>query len=247
VRIVVGHNAAASIDNELQQAFAAGAPQVPNEAVPCSDREAVELLLVGRADFGLIGGSLSPRETQAGMSQVRLGVELFAVSASPRSSVRSLTRAQLRQIFTAEVTTWQQFGLDGGDIVAIVPADRALADRAARAAEAFAATAIERLGDIAQELGLGAPRVHRGLIASGDQFFASTEAIEALRADLPDVLCVEMEGAAVAQVCHEYGAPVCVIRTISDTADHAAHLDFPRFLSRVCGVYARALVEGTLR
>jgi phosphate transport system substrate-binding protein len=157
VRIVVGHNAAASIDNELQQAFAAGAPQVPNEAVPCSDREAVELLLVGRADFGLIGGSLSPRETQAGMSQVRLGVELFAVSASPRSSVRSLTRAQLRQIFTAEVTTWQQFGLDGGDIVAIVPADRALADRAARAlipGDSFATSCVRAAnrGEVAEHL-----------------------------------------------------------------------------------------------
>ena len=130
--------------------------------------------------------------------------------------------------------------------MSVFGAAAALAASAVRAAEGFAAVAVSQLGAVADELGLGTPRVHRGLIASGDQFFASAEAIALLRERLPDVLCVEMEGAAVAQVCHEYGAPVCVIRTISDTADHAAHLDFPRFLSRVCGVYAKALIEGTL-
>jgi adenosylhomocysteine nucleosidase len=130
--------------------------------------------------------------------------------------------------------------------VSIFPADPRLVERAAAAGEAFAADAQRQLGPVATELGVRQPRVHRGLVASGDQFFASSEAVAELRARLPDVLAVEMEGAAVAQVCHEYGAPVCVVRTISDTADHAAHLDFPRFLGAVCGPYARALVAGAL-
>jgi adenosylhomocysteine nucleosidase len=130
--------------------------------------------------------------------------------------------------------------------VSVFGADPAWARSALSAAERFVTRSQVLLGEIAAELGLAAPRVHHGLIASGDQFFASAEAIAELRERLPDALCVEMEGAAVAQVCHEYGAPVCVIRTISDTADHAAHLDFPRFLTRVCGVYARALIEGTI-
>lgn len=90
------------------------------------------------------------------------------------------------------------------------------------------------------------PRVWRGLVASGDQFFASTGAVAALRALLPAVLAVEMEGAAVAQVCFEHGVPFAIARVISDTADHAAGTDFPRFLREACGPYARALVEGVL-
>jgi hypothetical protein len=44
----------------------------------------------------------------------------------------------------------------------------------------------------------------------------------ALQARRPDALAVEMEGAAVAQVCHDYGVPFAAVRTISDRADDAA-------------------------
>jgi adenosylhomocysteine nucleosidase len=91
-----------------------------------------------------------------------------------------------------------------------------------------------------------APRVHRGLVASGDKFFASAEALAELRARLPDVLAVEMEGAAVAQVAFEHGAPFAVARAISDGADHSAPSDFARFVATKPGPYARAIVRGAL-
>ncbi len=47
------------------------------------------------------------------------------------------------------------------------------------------------------------------------------------------VLAVEMEGAAVAQVCHDYGLPFAAMRTISDRADDSAHVDFPAFVNTV--------------
>ncbi len=112
-------------------------------------------------------------------------------------------------------------------------ADRALTDRMAVAAEAFVPP---------PELGIGRPRVYRGLIASGDQFFAASDAVDALRARVPEVLAVEMEGAAIAQVAHEHGVPFAVARVISDTASHGAAGDFARFLAVGCGPYARMLV-----
>ncbi|MEJ7601230.1 MAG: 5'-methylthioadenosine/adenosylhomocysteine nucleosidase [Kofleriaceae bacterium] len=119
-------------------------------------------------------------------------------------------------------------------------ADRALADRLEAAARGFVAPP-ELVA-----LGVSTPRVWRGLVASGDQFFASTEAVAELRARLPATLAVEMEGAAVAQVCHEHGIPFAIARVISDTADHAAAVEFTRFLTVACGPYARALVRGVL-
>ncbi|MBU6375447.1 MAG: 5'-methylthioadenosine/adenosylhomocysteine nucleosidase [Bdellovibrionales bacterium] len=89
--------------------------------------------------------------------------------------------------------------------------------------------------------------VHSGLIATGDRFFSCADAVEDLRRLLPETLCVEMEGAAVAQVCHEYGIPFSIVRTISDSADETAVADFPRFLKTVAGPYALAVVEGFLR
>ena len=96
------------------------------------------------------------------------------------------------------------------------------------------------------EFGVAQPRVHRGLIVSGDRFVSSAAACSALRSALPDALAVEMEGAAVAQVCADFGAPLAVVRTVSDRADDAAHVDFVRFIGDVASRYTVALVLGLL-
>lgn len=84
--------------------------------------------------------------------------------------------------------------------------------------------------------------VHRGLIASGDQFIHGPVMGEALRGVLPGALCVEMEGAAVAQVCHEYGVRCGVFRAISDRADGNAPVDFGDSL----GAFAASHTSGIL-
>lgn len=87
------------------------------------------------------------------------------------------------------------------------------------------------------------PKVYVGDIASGDLFVSSTQQKDAILAGLPSVLCVEMEGAAVAQVCYDFDLPLLVIRSISDTADHAAHIDFPIYLERVASEYAHYIIK----
>jgi adenosylhomocysteine nucleosidase len=87
------------------------------------------------------------------------------------------------------------------------------------------------------------PKVWVGDIASGDQFFSSNAAKKRLLDQLPSVLCVEMEGAAVAQVCFEYAVPYTIIRTISDSADEHATIDFPRFIRQVSSHYSFELVK----
>ena len=96
-----------------------------------------------------------------------------------------------------------------------------------------------------------AAKAHLGLIASGDRFVSGAMESNALRAALleanHDVLAVEMEGAAVAQVCHDYGIPFAAARTISDRADDTAHVDFPSFIDQVASRYALAIVQTFLR
>ncbi len=95
-------------------------------------------------------------------------------------------------------------------------------------------------------LGLPAPRLHCGLIISGDQFVTSKRHSDELREALPKALAVEMESAAVAQVCDTARVPFAVARTISDRADDDAHVDFPKFLKVVAAPYARDLVLAAL-
>lgn len=89
-------------------------------------------------------------------------------------------------------------------------------------------------------------QIHEGLIISGDRFVSSAAEVHSLRTQLPDALCVEMEGAAVAQVCHSYRLPFTAIRTISDRADDNAHVDFPQFVSEVAGPYAVGMVRAIM-
>lgn len=92
-----------------------------------------------------------------------------------------------------------------------------------------------------------APTLYLGDIASGDQFINSNAKRQEILEHLPDVLCVEMEGAAVAQVCLEFGVPFTVIRTISDTADHNARIDFGKFIVEVANAYSRAIISEIMR
>ena len=91
------------------------------------------------------------------------------------------------------------------------------------------------------------PTLYYGDIASGDQFINSVVQRNEILSELPEVLCVEMEGAAVAQVCLEFGTPFTVIRTISDSANHNARVDFGRFIVEVANAYSRAIIGEIMR
>ncbi|MFT3778850.1 MAG: 5'-methylthioadenosine/adenosylhomocysteine nucleosidase [Ottowia sp.] len=122
--------------------------------------------------------------------------------------------------------------------------DPALSAALADAARTVLAHADATLGAQAvAEFGLHAPQVQQGLVASGDRFVATAAESAALRQALPDALAVEMEGAAVAQVCHDYGVPFAALRTLSDRADDAAHVDFTRFIDQVASRYSAAVLE----
>lgn len=87
------------------------------------------------------------------------------------------------------------------------------------------------------------PHIHTGLIVSGDQFVHKKEQSQKILHDFPDALCVEMEGAAVAQVCFEYKIPFTVIRTISDHANESASIDFNAFIHKVAKVYGLCVIK----
>lgn len=91
------------------------------------------------------------------------------------------------------------------------------------------------------------PAVYIGDIASGDKFVSNSSDKHALNEMLPNVLCVEMEGAAVAQVCHEFGIPWAIIRVISDTADESSNIDFQLFIRDVSKIYTASIISGLLK
>jgi adenosylhomocysteine nucleosidase len=128
--------------------------------------------------------------------------------------------------------------------IARFEADAALAEDLAVSARDVLADPSSLVGDtVMHALGLATPRVHTGLIISGDRFVSTEAESSALRKALPDALAVEMEGAAVAQVCHEWGIPFAAVRIISDRADDSASVDFPRFITEVESRYSVAIIR----
>ncbi len=124
-----------------------------------------------------------------------------------------------------------------------LPADTRLSQALCQAAR----TVVQRPPAAVASFGLGAPRVHEGLVISGDRFVSTSAESAALRERLPQALAVEMEGAAMAQVCTAYGVPCAVLRTVSDRADDQAHVDFPRFLAEVASPMSREIVSVALQ
>ncbi|KAB2333999.1 5'-methylthioadenosine/S-adenosylhomocysteine nucleosidase [Bacillus mesophilum] len=93
-------------------------------------------------------------------------------------------------------------------------------------------TADEKLVKIAEECAKesGDIQVVRGLIATGDSFMSDPVRVEAVREKFEDLQAVEMEAAAIAQVCHQFNIPFVVIRSLSDIAGKESDISFDKFL-----------------
>jgi adenosylhomocysteine nucleosidase len=97
--------------------------------------------------------------------------------------------------------------------------------------------------EVLEPFGINSPKLMTGAVISGDQFINSEAHKKQLLEEHPQALCVEMEGAAVAQVCYENDIPFTIIRTISDTADEKASVDFNAFVREVASRYSVAVIQ----
>lgn len=96
---------------------------------------------------------------------------------------------------------------------------------------------------LANSFKISTPKVVHGDIASGDQFISTIGKVKQLNEEIPTAICVEMEGAAVAQICYEYDLPFSIIRIISDKADDNSSMDFPLFASKVASKYPLGILK----
>ncbi len=131
--------------------------------------------------------------------------------------------------------------------VSLFAADKMLSNYLLQSAEVFLQNDFAQVirAEDCDSFKLHSPAVHYGLIASGDQFIAHSHKMNLIRQDLPATLAVEMEGAAVAQVCFEFDVPFAVVRTISDSANETSAVDFGRFIENIAAHYAFHIVRRT--
>lgn len=75
-------------------------------------------------------------------------------------------------------------------------------------------------------------QVKTGMIASGDTFMEDPQKTKSIREQFPKVLCVEMEAASIAQICHVYKTPFVIIRSLSDIAGKESSVSFDSYLEK---------------
>jgi len=84
-----------------------------------------------------------------------------------------------------------------------------------------------------------------GLITTGDTFMTADDDIAKARANFPTMAAVEMEGAAIAQTCHQFSTPFVVIRSMSDIAGKESPTSFEAYLE-TASVNSSQLVRNML-
>ena len=76
--------------------------------------------------------------------------------------------------------------------------------------------------EIAENLKTGT-RIYGGLILTGDQFITARATLDAIKRNFPEGMAVDMESAAIAQVCYLHKMPFVSFRVISDTPGAKGH------------------------
>lgn len=82
-----------------------------------------------------------------------------------------------------------------------------------------------------------------GLIGTGDSFMDDSTKIQYILAQFPSLIAVEMEAAAVAQVCYQYDTPFIIIRALSDIAGKQSTMSFEQFLELAAKNSSKIVLE----
>jgi adenosylhomocysteine nucleosidase len=129
--------------------------------------------------------------------------------------------------------------------VSAITADASLSGELLDASAAFLEHDLAHEADpaLVDRLSLRDRRALSADIASGDQVIFSAAARLQVLARVPTAVCVEMEGAAVAQVCHEHAVPFGCVRIISDSADESGAQDSAPFFQGLAGLYTRGILR----
>jgi len=86
-------------------------------------------------------------------------------------------------------------------------------------------------------------RYLKGQIVTGDAFVNRPDQMAVIKGNFADAVALEMEAAAVAQVCHIAEIPFVVVRALSDIAGKESHISFDEFLPTAAAASSEMVVE----
>ncbi len=85
--------------------------------------------------------------------------------------------------------------------------------------------------------------IYEGTILSGDSFMSDIERVNETRINFPEALAVEMESAAIAQVCKQFNVPFVVLRAVSDLAGEGDSKAYDTFVKEAGRISAEMILN----
>lgn len=131
--IAIGRHASEFVAKTIEHDFEIAHPDLDFVSRQVPDRDAVELMLVGRVDAALVACTVTQRDIRAGLRPTRIGAEIFVLAVPAGFAVPSLTRAQVCQLLTGQAPDWRTFGGPALPISIVTVDGRGFAERASRA------------------------------------------------------------------------------------------------------------------
>lgn len=88
----------------------------------------------------------------------------------------------------------------------------------------------EYLVNLSKNIHLPYNNIHYGLIGTSDSFISDKNKKLEILNKFPSMKVVEMEAAAIAQTCYNFGVKFIVCRSVSDLAEEGSRITFDEFL-----------------
>ena len=105
--------------NALAESFMEEYPEVTVQAEFTGSSAGIEAVLAGQCDIGDSSRSLKDEEKAKGAVENIVAIDGIAVVADPSNTVSDLTKDQLTQIYTGEITNWKDAGGEDMPIVVV--------------------------------------------------------------------------------------------------------------------------------
>ena len=116
---MAGSTSMEKLANTLAESFMAAHPDVTVQAEFTGSSAGVEAVLSGQSDIGNSSRNLTEDELAEGAVENIVAIDGIAVVTDPNNTVSDLTRDQLIQIYTGEVTNWSDLGGESLPIVVV--------------------------------------------------------------------------------------------------------------------------------
>ena len=107
--VVAGSSSVTPVMEKLKEAYASVNPNAEIEIQTSDSTTGMQSTIDGVCDIGMASRALKDSELEAGLTGTTIAMDGIAIIVNPNNPVDGMTVAQIEQIFTGAVTTWEGF------------------------------------------------------------------------------------------------------------------------------------------